>query len=366
MVYADVRGHIGYQAPGRLPIRRTGNGDWPVPGWDPAYEWDSTYVPFAALPNVLDPKDGYMVSANQAVTTRRYPYYIGDSFDYGYRAQRIRTLLEATPKLTVEDMAHIQLDTYSSLARVLVPELQRISLPSHYYRLAQALFDGWDFRQGTDSAPAAYFNVVWKNLLALTFHDQLPREAWPTGNSRWWAVVEDLLRLPHDGFWDNVHTPTDESRDDILEQALVRARDELTRKRSSVPSQWRWGSLHQLVLRNVTLGSPGSPVAFLFNRGPYDAPGSASVVDAASFDASRHTYHVTGCPSMRMVIPLDNLDAARWVQLTGESGHAYNGHYTDQTQVWLEGKTLPWAFSASAVSAATEDTLVLRPQAVQP
>jgi penicillin amidase len=366
MVYADVQGHIGYQAPGRIPIRRTGNGDWPVPGWDPAYDWDTHYVPFDTLPNVLDPKGGYIVSANQAVIGPRYPYYIGDSFDYGYRAQRIRTLLEAVPKLTVDDMARIQLDTSSALAKVLVPALERLKLPTPYYRMAQALLTDWDYRQGANSAAAAYFNVVWKNLLALTFHDQLPREAWPTGNSRWWAVVEDLLRHPHDAFWDNVHTPKVETRNDILTEAMEHARDELTRKRSSVPSQWRWGSLHQLILRNPTLGAAGSPVAFGFDRGPYDVPGSPSVVDAASFDASASSYHVTSCPSMRMIVPLNDFDASRWVQLTGESGHAYSSHYTDQTTLWLEGKTLPWRFSRSAVTAATDDTLTLVPAASSP
>ena len=348
-MYADVHGHIGYQAPGLIPIRRTSNGDWPVPGWDPAYDWDKSTVPFDALPNVLDPKDGYVVTANQAVVDKRYPYYIGDSFDYGFRSQRIRHLLASTPDLTVEDMARIQLDTYSALARRLTPVLEAVRLPSPYYRLAQATLHGWDYRLTANSPAAAYFSVVWKNLLALIFHDQLPQEAWPTGNSRWWMVVENLLKRPHDSFWDNVNTHNVvETRDGILRAALEDARDELTRTRSSVPKNWRWGDLHQLVLRNPTLGSRTSPVAFLFNRGPYDVPGGSSVVDAASFDASKG-YDVTSAPSMRMIVPLDDLDAARWVDLTGESGHAYNDHYTDQTELWLAGKTLPWAFSPAAV-----------------
>ncbi|MEJ7630574.1 MAG: penicillin acylase family protein, partial [Nocardioidaceae bacterium] len=352
LVYADVHGHIGYQAPGLVPIRRTGRGDWPVPGWDSAYEWASTPVPFDALPSVLDPKDGYVVTANQAIVGRRYPYYIGDSFDYGFRAQRIRDLLEARPKLTVADMARIQLDTFSSLARSLTPVLQAVKLPTPYYRLAKATLDDWDFRQSATSPAAAYFNVVWKNLLALTFHDQVPKVAWPTGNSRWWVVVQNLLERPRDAFWDDVRTRDRETRDDILRAALKDARDELTQIRSSVPKQWRWGDLHRLTLRNATLGSSDSPVAFLFNRGPYEVPGGSSVVDAASFDASEG-YQVTSVPSMRMIVPLDDLDAARWIDLTGESGHAYHGNYTDQTSLWLEGKTLPWPFSPAAVTAST-------------
>ncbi|MBC8249842.1 MAG: penicillin acylase family protein, partial [Anaerolineales bacterium] len=38
-VYADVEGNIGYQAPGRIPIRASGDGSMPVPGWTGEYEW---------------------------------------------------------------------------------------------------------------------------------------------------------------------------------------------------------------------------------------------------------------------------------------------------------------------------------------
>lgn len=165
LVYADAAGHIGYQAPGLIPIRRTGNGDWPVPGWDPAYEWTG-YVPFKALSSVLDPKSGYVVTANQAVTKPDYPYFLGDSFDYGYRAQRIRDLLEArgnggdpSSRLTVDDMASIQLDGFSLLARQLTPRLLAIKLPGGYYQQGQQLLRSWNFEQGADSAAAPGVDV---------------------------------------------------------------------------------------------------------------------------------------------------------------------------------------------------------------
>ncbi len=360
MVYADAEGHIGYQAPGRIPIRRTGHGDWPVPGWDPAYDWTGSFVPYSALPSVLDPKDGYVVTANQAVVGKKYPYYLGDSWDYGYRSQRILDLLKEKEPLTVSDMATVQRDTRSALAADLTPYLLDIDLPHGYYSAGQKLLRHWDYRQPKDSAAAAYFNVVWQHLLSLTFRDQLPKQAWPDGGDRWWAVMHRLLRKPHDSFWDDISTPKVETRDDILEQAMKDARDDLTRHVSRVPGDWSWGRLHRLTIQNQTLGADGSPVAFLFNRGPYPVPGGPSVVDAISWDATEG-YDVTTLPSMRMIIPLDSWDDARWVNLTGASGHAYDGHYTDQTQLWLDGTTLPWAFSRSAVHAATEDTLTLKP-----
>jgi penicillin amidase len=177
--------------------------------------------------------------------------------------------------------------------------------------------------------------------------------------------MENMLQRPHDVFWDRARTRQVETRGVILRAALEQARDELTRTRSSMPRHWRWGDLHQLNLVNPTLGDDSNPLRFLFNRGSYDLAGGFSVVDATSYDATEG-YDATSVPSMRMIVPLDNLDAARWVNLTGASGHAYSPHYTDQTSLWLAGKTLPWAFSEHAVKASTQETLTLQPQSLVP
>ena len=68
---------------------------------------------------------------------------------------------------------------------------------------------------------------------------------------------------------------------------------------------------------------------------------------------------MTAAPSMRMVVSLEDFDDSRWINLTGVSGHPFSDHYTDQTDLWAEGETLPWAFSRAAVDEAAEDTLTL-------
>jgi penicillin amidase len=64
---------------------------------------------------------------------------------------------------------------------------------------------------------------------------------------------------------------------------------------------------------------------------------------------------------MRMVVDLSGFDRSTWVNLTGESGHAYSKHYVDQTDAWAEGKTYAWPFSAGAVRKSTSDVLTLHP-----
>ena len=363
LVYADRAGHIGYQAPGRIPIRKSGNdGRLPAEGWRADDDWTGDFVPFEGLPHLLDPDEGFVVTANQQVIGGDYPYFLTDDWDHGYRAQRIRDLIRSEQDLSVAEMAELQLDTRHPLAPTLVPYLLDVELPEGYYSRGQELLAGWDFTQSPESAPAAYYNVVWRNLLELAFHDDLPEEAWPDGGSRWMAAVAGLLREPADPWWDNRLTEDEvETRDDILLEAQRLARDEMTRLQARNPELWTWGHLHRLDLVHQTLGTSGiPPVEWLVNRGGWQVGGSGAAVNATSWDA-REGYHVTAAPSMRMVVSLGDLDESRWVNLTGVSGHPFHDHYTDQTDLFVAGETLPWAFSPEAVAAAGEDTLTLVP-----
>jgi len=72
VVYADVDGNIGYQTPGNIPIRKQGDGLLPVPGWTDDYEWTG-FIPFDKLPFSFNPPQGFIATANNAVTGRTIP-----------------------------------------------------------------------------------------------------------------------------------------------------------------------------------------------------------------------------------------------------------------------------------------------------
>lgn len=364
LVYADREGHIGYQAPGRVPIRKSGNdGRWPSEGWLPENDWSGDVIPFDGLPSVLDPEEGFISTANQQVIDETYPWHLTDDWDQGYRGDRIRDVLETQGEMSIDKMADLQLDTVNPMAATLVPYLLDIrDLPSPYYADGQELLADWDFTQPPESAPAAYYNVVWRHLLELTFHDELSERIHPDGGDRWFAVVSRLLREPASDWWDDAETEDQvETRDDILRQALVAARDELTRLQSLDPQQWSWGALHRMDLHNATLGESGiGPVEWLVNRDGAEVGGGSSIVDATSWDAAEG-FEVTAAPSMRMVVSVADWDDSRWINLTGVSGHPGSDHYDDQTELFVDGDYLPWVFGRDAVDAAADDVLTLRP-----
>ena len=371
LVYADVDGHIGYQAPGLIPIRRASTpgappGYWPSPGWDSQWDWRG-YVPFDDLPHVLDPSEGLLVTANQAVTASNTPFLTSE-WDYGFRAQRIRNLLESTPKVSPELMSQIQGDTRNTFAPVLVEHLLGVQVDD-FTAQAQRLLTQWDYSQPNDksrnSAAAAYYNAVWKHLLEYTF-DELPPDIAPDGGARWMVVMEQLLKDPKNDWWDDKTTPgVVETSGEILKRALVDARLDLARKLGKEPVTWRWGRLHQLDLEHQVMGGDSVPgvVRQVFNRGGIELGGGNSIVDANAWNASAPGYDVTAGPSMRMVVDLSNLDASRWVNSTGQSGHAMADHYADQIDAWAANETYPWPFTAAATDKAAEERLTLSPVA---
>ncbi|MBZ6231151.1 penicillin acylase family protein [Streptomyces olivaceus] len=405
LVYADSE-HIGYTLPGKIPVRAEGHdGSVPAPGWDPKFRWTGEYIDQDELPHEYDPERGYIVTANQAVVDEdSYPYTLTTDWGYGTRSQRITSLIEQKikdgGKISTDDMRQMQLDNSSEMAKLLVPQLLKIDVADKDVREAQKLLEGWDYTQDADSAAAAYFNAVWRNVLKLAFGNKLPKElrvkgqclwvdpvnttgpadatnkvyecgqrdadqAQPDGGDRWFEVVRTLLDDPKSDWWSTPKYGTrkgaDKNRDDLFKRAMVDARWELTAKLGKDIDSWNWGRLHRLFLKNQTLGTEGPGfLKYALNRGPWKLSGGEAAVNASGWNAAGG-YGVIWVPSMRMVVNLGDLDKSRWINLTGASGHAYSAHYTDQTDKWAKGELLPWSFSEKAVDESTSDTLVLKP-----
>ena len=362
LVYADVDGNIGYQAPGLIPIRKSGDGTVPQPGWSSTTGW-AGFAPFDSLPKLYNPPAGYIVTANNAVAPASTTPLLTRDWDAGYRASRIVELIEdaidSGGKVTAEDMSEIQADNANAFAEHIAPVLADLA-PSGNARLGKQFLDGWDFKDDADSAQSAFFNVFWKNLLEHTFAPKLPDEIPPAGGSQWFQVVGALLDKPDSEWWaspdDNV-----ESRDDALTFALSKAWTEAEELMGDNPSDWTWGELHTLTIRNGSFGESGiAPIEMLFNRGPFELSGGSSVVNAVGWYAP-DGYVVDWVPSMRQVVDLSDFDSSTWINLTGASGHAFHSNYVDQTPLWQEHETRAWPFSPDAVTKATRDTLTLVP-----
>ncbi|HEC90818.1 MAG TPA: penicillin acylase family protein, partial [Alphaproteobacteria bacterium] len=174
-VYADKAGNIGFIAPGRVPIRKSGHGRVPRPGWTGEADWTG-YVPFDALPRVFNPPSGRIITANNRIIPPGYPYFITDDWAPGYRARRIKSLLDAGPQ-SLASSASIQNDIVSLMVRELKPlMLKGISGAKAGESGREKVLDrlrAWDGKMDRNLAEPLIFTAWVRELGRAVYADEL-------------------------------------------------------------------------------------------------------------------------------------------------------------------------------------------------
>jgi penicillin amidase len=366
-VYADVEGNIGYQAPGRIPIRAAGDGTMPVPGWTGEYEWVGT-IPFDALPRAFNPEEGYIVTANNAVVGPDYPYLLTMDWAAGYRAQRIVDMIEADPSISVADIQTMQGDSSPFWAELILPHVR--PLPATGWglesreedRLTEGLelLRRWDGRADRESAGAALFETFRLHLIDQTFGDELGEQFLVRARPGAIEALPTLLAEENSPWFDDVHTPEVEGQDEIIVRALMAAINELSDSLGRKMENWRWGDLHTATFRNQSLGNCGiGLVERVFNRGPVAVDGAIATVNNTGYSLSR-PFEVIAVPSYRQIIDLEDLTRSVSMHTTGQSGHPFHRHYDDMIDPWRNIEYHPMFWAREDVEADAEGTLVLR------
>jgi penicillin G amidase len=379
-VYADVDGHIGYQFPGAVPIRDGDpTGDRPRPGDDGSSEW-AGMIPYEELPSQLDPVDGTIVTANNAAVDASFPYHVASNWDPGYRAERIADQLLARGEdgLSFEDMNDLQLDTALPRAQDAASWLLTMEPATDDGRLVLEQILEWDGRCDVDSVGCAAWSMFEYRLHRDLFDDELGSLARDYVGSRIaWVVVNELVDEPESAWWDDVSTPERESSASIITRALDEAGGAL-RISYGAPGGWTWGRLHTATFREQTLGTSGiGPLEWYFNDGPHAVAGAGGAINATDYRSRRaypdpldpayvpvgvdRLFEMANMPSMRFVIDMSDLDGARIVITTGQSGNPFDHHYNDLIEPWRTGETVPLPFTPAAIDAAASQTLTLQP-----
>ena len=349
VVYADVDGHIGYQATGLIPIRSTGDGSLPVPGDDDAHEWTG-YVPYDQLPSVYDPPSGIIASANGRVTPAGYPYELSIQWMSPYRTQRIYKLLNAPKKFTPADMLAIQTDVVSPFDRFcaerFVYAVDHTAHASARAKSAAELMRNWDGAMDIDS-PAATIAVFSRDKLKeLLLQPRLGAE-WQDYK---WFMSSVWLENVLDHQPPRWLPPGYSGYDELLTRAVEEAVDDASATRAL--SLWKWGRVHR-----VDIQHPFWSHFPILKKGA----GTGSLPLSGDEETIKQVAPHFG-PSERLTVDFSNLDGTTLDIVNGESGNIFDEHYNDQWDAYHRGRTFVLPFSQDAVQHAGVHHLRLEPQ----
>jgi len=325
ILYADAAGHIGFFAPGRVPIRAKGDGWLPAPGWSGEYDWTG-YIPFAALPSAFDPPRQRLVTANNRIVPKNYGYFLGRDWDLPNRAERIAALLDSVPQQSPDTMAAIQGDTLSLMAHDLLP-LMLTTLPSN--PRAQAAMDrlrAWDGRMGRDSMEPLLFSAWLRELNRTLFAAKLGPDF-----ADYWSLRPDTVRavLTSHPDWCGAS-----GCGSALATSLDRALDDLSSRDGSDPGTWSWGKAHHAIFEHPLWSKLPRLKDWLTPS--IAADGGIDTVNAGAFfvrDDDAPFADRFG-PVMRMIVDMAEPGSARFMVVPGQSGNPLSRHWDDLLTPW--------------------------------
>ncbi|HWC31607.1 MAG TPA: penicillin acylase family protein, partial [Actinomycetota bacterium] len=360
-VYADTHGNIGYQLGGLYPVRRTGDGTVPVPGWTEDYEWDG-WVPYDELPRAYNPEEGFLVTANNKIHGDDYPHVISRDFLPPFRARRIAQLVTEEPHHTADTFRRIQLDTVSLPAREMLPFLVALEPRDDRQKHALAVLAEWDGDVAAGSSAAAIYEVWCERVARAVLRPMMDADLFTHfhGRREWtnafqYQVLPTLLRYPTARWFGRDGA---EGRDGALRDALDAALDELTQRFGDDIAAWRWGALHRVTFAGRLAMIPD--LAEMCTAGVAEVGGDEQTVMQGMYEPEVG-YDVVVAPSWRQVIDLGDLDASMGTNTTGQSGNPASPHFNDLFDLWSTGGLHPMPFSRPSVEAAARGTLRLLP-----
>ena len=365
VVWANAHGNIGWWAAAQLPRRPA--------GVNPAFILDGStaqadklgFYPFSANPQEVNPSRGYIVSANfQPVspTGLEIPGY----YNLADRGQQLnRQLSDASVKWNLKNSQALQLGTTTGYAqRVLKPLLpvlrKGVSDPAEL-KLVEQLAQ-WKGDYPLDSTSATLFNQLLFSLADAAMHDELG-DAFFDILLTTRVIDEALPRLvasPDSPWWDNRHTLANETRADTVNVAWRNSLVQLKATLGDDPAQWQWGRAHTLTHEHP-LGKQ-KPLDWLFNVGPFAAPGSHEVPNNLSAKLGPAPWAVGYGPSTRRLIDFADPTHTLTINPVGQSGVPFDKHYKDQAQSYIEGRYDKPYMEDADVQLNTRSTLRLMPK----
>ena len=349
LIFADRDGNIAYSPAGKFPRRPAGHYWGPVPGWDAEFEWDG-FVPFEEKPYLHNPDQEFIVTANNLITTKWYPYNLIHRPGAGTRFLRIREMLMQAKKLTLDQMEKVvraDISLCQSL-RDVVPQVAALVArdpdASPAEKEAASRVAAWDFRFDAKTVGGTIYDRFIRSLQEVVFRPRLGDD-FRLGLEGW-----DVIRLAPDSPWfDDPSTPETETRDDVYLKTFKKAVAQLTDQLGPDQNTWTWDRVsftpihHQLAELTPELAS--------------QLPDFGEIVMEGSKALSPQ---VLSTVSYSQIVDVTDMDKSRGVMSIGNSELYDSPHCSDQMDLWKSFTFRPAPLSEKKVTAAAKTTLVLK------
>lgn len=334
-VFAAKDGTIAYKASGNIPIRKKGESLVPVPGWNDEYEWEG-YIPHDQLPTLINPKDGFIATANNKIVDETYPYHISNTWAQPYRQKRILEVLNSKDKFSVQDMQDLQMDIKNLQAEEFVPMfLERLAEQdlSKKEKEAIEILKKWNYEDEKNATAPLLFQQLYIEISDILFGDVFSEDIMTIFEGRA-QIIDELIRRANEGN-EGPWVKENGGLSEVIHKALQQSVKNLEKKHGEDMNKWSWGSEHQLKFMHPL--SSVNPLQYIFNdKEAIPVGGSKVTVQAA--ERNIETGLVNHGASWRYVIDVSDLMKGYHIVGPGQAGHFKSKWYDDQVEDWANGE----------------------------
>jgi len=372
--FADIYGNFGWRAVGWYPNRTYPNGTMAIDPSKPltaltprlpingssenVIEWNvNDWIDANEAPTLWNPKQGYVVTANNRLANKTYPYIYDVAWTFAdyYRAYRIDYLIRECIKekgyVTIEDMKKIQNDVFYVPAAKLVPEIENTLSGVTDEKVQEALniLKEWNYSMLPDLVAPTIFAKwlsIFKNMTLADEFIELNKtvsgftiskseledlvESIPT------SILEAYVKLEPNSHWfDNVFTDETENAATIIRESFEKTIELLENEFGEDTSNWKFSKIHKLHAEH-----PFGSVFSWLNYPEWEAWGWSQCVN--NIGASGKSG-----PSWREILNFKDLNQSLCIIPGGQSGNPFSEHYYDQLRMWLDGEYKQMSFPAS-------------------
>ena len=329
--YADRAGNIFYVWNASIPAlpHPSGGDTAAVPARATDDMW-TRYVPFDSLPQLLNPRGGYVRNENdppyhtnlrQVLDRSRYPANFPEPL-LRLRSQLSLALVDPQRKLSLEDVVTLKHSYRMLLADRVKNDLVaavRASSPAPQVAEAIALLSGWDNTAAPTSRGGVLFETWWRKYVEGANPDSMFAKPWSVDAA---ATTPSGLRNPS-----------------LAAEAFAWAVEETTRRHGRYDVAW--GDVHRVRIGTVDVpvgGCSGALGCFRVLNFRTDADGKRSAV---------------GGDGWVLAIEFGDVPRAYSVLAYGESAREDSPHHSDQAEMFARGEMKRVAFTERDIEAQT-------------
>jgi penicillin amidase len=365
IMYGDKAGNIAWWAAAKLPIRGENVHSKIFADGSDAKAQPQGWYPFSVNPQSINPESGFVASANNQPDSMSngvlYPgyYYPGDRYN------RIAKTVTSRTDWDLESIKSLQLETLNETnpenANFMLSKIKREEFMDHSEILDE--LENWDGNHDLKSTAPTLFYKWTYHTLRLAMEDELGKDGFTAylGTFMMIRSTKHFLNHEENPWWDNRTTEKIETREEIIQTALVLSLEELTQQHGKDAQNWDWNK-SIVAVHPHPLGAK-KPLDKIFNVSTDPIPANEESVNKLAFRMNGEgIYKVTSGPAMRIILDFEDVEKSVSVLPTGQSGNRFSKHYADQAKLYAKGKYRPQLMKESTIRNKAKNILILSPK----